>query len=98
MFIAEKNIWEAATSNRPALSSKNDDSAERHGPEMVGWCAYVCLGINKGDVSSGIGWLSPLAGKLELDVDDNDAYDVVESWIGRAVVITKGYGRVAKNS
>lgn len=77
MFIAEKNIWEAPTSNSPALSSKNDDSAERHGPELVGWCTCACLGINRGDVSFGTGWPSPLAGKSELD--DNDVYDVVEA-------------------
>jgi len=73
MFIAEKNIWEAATSNSPVLSSKNDDSAERHG-------LYACLGFNRGDVSSGIGGPSPespLAGKLELD--DNDAYNIAEA-------------------
>jgi len=77
MFIAEKNIWEAATSNSPVLSSKNEDSAENHDPEIVGWCACAWLGVNRGDVSSGIGGPSPLAGKSELD--DNDAYDVVEA-------------------
>ncbi len=73
MFIAEKNNWEAATSNSPVLSSKNDDSAECHGP-------YACLSFNRGDVSSGIGGHppeSPLAGKLELD--DNDPYNIAEA-------------------
>jgi len=44
---------------------------------MVGWCACAWLGFNRGDVSSGIGGLSLLAGKSELD--NNDAYNVVEA-------------------
>ena len=72
MFIAEKNIWAAATSNNPALSSKNDDSAECHDPEIAGWCTYACLGVKRGDVSSGIGGSPPLTGEL-----DDGAYGVV---------------------
>ena len=74
VVIAEKNIWEAATSNSPALSPKNDDSAERHDPEMDDWCTYAYPGINKGEVSSGIGGSPLLTGKL-----DDDAYEVVEA-------------------
>ncbi len=67
MFTAGKKIWEAATSNSPLLSSKNDDDAERHRDE----------GLIKGDVSSGVGGPSPLAGNWELH--DGDAQNVVEA-------------------
>ena len=72
MFIAAKKHWEAATSNSPVLSSKNDDSAARQGLETVGWC--TCFGFNRGDVSSGIDGPS-LAGKPELN---DEAYGAVD--------------------
>ena len=68
-FIAERNSWDAATSNSPALTSRNDDSAEGRGLEMIGWCASACLCFNRGDISSGkcSRGPSPIADKSEWD-------------------------------
>src|SRR6266702_2245135 len=63
--IAEKKNWEAATSNNPKLSSRNDDRVARHRSEMVCRCACVRLGFSRGDTSSGTDGPSPLAGKSE---------------------------------
>jgi hypothetical protein len=65
--IAEKKNCEAATSNNPELSFRNDDSAVRHRSEIVCWCVCVRLGFNRGNTSSGMGGPSPLAGESESD-------------------------------
>jgi hypothetical protein len=88
-FIAEANSWEAATSSSPALSSKKDDNAERRGP--VGCKCASLVFINRGDVSSGIGGPSPLAGKSELHEEN-----VVAVGMERVDIITEGYGELMR--